>query len=89
MDCGVEFVPDASDISPIVPHTFCRQVYVWSLNSRELVGVLRGVEKGVGGKGESQGHCDSVMAIDASEAAPVVVTGGRSKDSTVKVWVRS
>ncbi len=69
--------------------SFCRQVYVWSLNSRELLGLLRGVEKGCGGgKGDAQGHCDAIIGIDASEAAPVVVTGGGPRDRTVKVWVR-
>jgi hypothetical protein len=63
---------------------------VWSLNSRELVGVLRGVDRGCGGSGNGQaeGHCDSVIGIDASEAAPIVVTGGGQHDCTVKVWVR-
>ena len=64
---------------------------MWSLNSRELVGILRGVEKGNGKadrSGERHGHCDVVIGIDASEIAPVVVTGAGSKDCSIKVWVR-
>ena len=64
---------------------------MWSLNSRELVGILRGVEMGSGGdgrQGEHHGHCDKVFGVDASEMAPIVVTGGGPRDRTVKVWVR-
>lgn len=67
-------------------------VYVWSLNSRELVGVLRGVTThtdamGSGSGGKHVGHSDSVLGIDASEVAPIVATGG--KDNLVKVWKRA
>ena len=62
-------------------------VYVWNLNSRELVGVLRGRDKGTTGGEGAQGHSDEVMGIDASDVASIVVTG--SKDTTVKVWKRA
>jgi len=61
-------------------------VYVWNLNSRDLVGVLRGRDKDTTGGEGAQGHSDAVVGIDASEVASIVVTG--SKDTTVKVWKR-
>ena len=60
--------------------------YVWSLNTRECLGVLRG-------KGSTEesgtGHCDAVMGIDASSVSAHVVTSGSSADCTVKLWKHS
>ena len=60
-------------------------VYAWDLQSRHIMGLLRGRES-VGAAGE--GHTGVVLSVDATAAGegipPLIASGGR--DQVVKVW---
>ena len=57
-------------------------VYVWDLQSRELVQTL-GAEGNAGGRAR---HLDMVLAVDSHPFLPIVASGSCAKDPTVRLW---
>ena len=58
-------------------------VFLWDLNQRSIVGILRGkASKDAPG----DGHCDVVHSVDTNSLAPIIGSAGGSKDKTVKLW---
>ena len=58
-------------------------VFAWDLNSKEVVGVLRGRPTAASSDG---GHCDVPLAVDCSSEAPLIASGGGDADRTIKLW---
>eukprot|EP00959_Pyramimonas_sp_CCMP1952_P448965 9401005-Pyramimonas_sp.AAC.1 len=61
-------------------------VYLWDLNSREIVQKLDGRESA---DAQGDGHCDVVVAIDCHANRPVIASGSLEKDKTVKIWIEN
>jgi len=61
-------------------------VYLWELNTRELVQQLHG-KKSADAEGDCDGHCDVVVAIDCHKDKQVIASGSLEKDKTVKIWI--
>lgn len=81
---GSVFMTKTSDGSKfVISGSEDHHVYIWSLNTRECLGILRGKPSA---ESHGDGHCDVVSAIHTSQATPHVVTGAGSADCTIKIW---
>lgn len=84
---GSVFMTKTSDGSKFVlSGSEDHHAYVWSLNTRDCLGVLRG-RPSVESNGD--GHCDVVSSIHTSQVTPHVATGGGTADCTIKIWAHT
>ena len=84
---GSVFMTKTSDGSKfVISASEDHHAYVWSLNTRECLGILRGRPSA---ESNGEGHCDFVSSIHTSQVTPHVVTGGGAADCTIKIWGHS
>ena len=76
-------VNDPSGNKYVVSGSEDHHVYVWDLNKRSIVGLVRG-RRDADAPGE--GHCDVVHGVDVSPTAPMLATSAGGRDATVKLW---
>ncbi|KAK9909595.1 hypothetical protein WJX75_004688 [Coccomyxa subellipsoidea] len=58
-------------------------ICIWHLNSKQLVQQLQGRPDE---NAPGDGHCDTVLAVDAHPKMSVIASGALEKDKTVKIW---
>jgi len=60
-------------------------IYAYNLNTREVVGILRGRPSA---DAPGTGHCDVVHSVDANNHKSILASAAGTSDCTVKVWRR-
>lgn len=58
-------------------------ICVWEISKRKLCQRIEGRSSP---SSEGNGHCDVVLCIDAHPNETIIASGGREKDSTIRLW---
>ena len=79
-------VNEPSDEKYIVCGSEDHHVFLWRLNTKSIVGLLRGrADPGAPG----DGHCDVVLSVATNDSVPMIASAGGERDCTVKLWRHS